>query len=213
VDSPLGSRYRIGAPIGRGGTGVVHAGTDDAGTPVAIKVLRHDLAADPEVVARFVRERTILLGVRDPHVVGVRDMVVEGDTLAIVMDLVPGHDLRRALAAGPFPPAEAARVGAGVARGLAAVHAAGVVHRDVKPENVLLDTTAGGAAVRLTDFGISRVVTTAATQTALVGTPYYLAPELWAGERPAPRATSTRSACCSTSCAAACRRSPATRRP
>lgn len=181
---PLGSRYRIGELLGRGGMGSVHRGRDIDGTPYAIKVLRPELAADPDVVTRFVRERTILTGVRDPHLVAVHDLVIEGNTLAIVMELVEGGDLRQALREhAVVAPAQVCRIGAGVAHALLAAHTRGVVHRDVKPENVLLDASTDPASVKLADFGIARLVGGSALSrtTALIGTPSYLAPEVCAG--------------------------------
>jgi Protein kinase domain/NPCBM/NEW2 domain len=115
--------------------------------------------------------------------------VTEGDTVGIVMDLVSGGDLRRALTAqGPLLPSEVARIGAGIASGLAMVHEAGVVHRDVKPENVLLDGSVVPPAARLTDFGFSRLVSSTDTgrSTLMVGTPLYVAPELVDGGEPTP---------------------------
>lgn len=189
MDKPLGSRYRIGELIGRGGMGAVHRGCSTDGAPVAIKVIRPELATDQDVVTRFVRERSILTGVRDPHLVAVHDLVVEGDTLAIVMDLVEGTDLRKALAAsGTFPPAEVARIGAGVACALGAAHDQGVLHRDVKPENVLLDQSGDPPVVRLADFGIARLVgdSVVSRVTGLIGTPNYLPPEVYAGGPASP---------------------------
>src|ERR1044072_2140739 len=89
---------------------------------------------DPKAVSRMLQERSILVSLRHSNLVGVHDLVVEGETVAIVMDLVQGGDLRQQLIEqGPMLPTEVARVGAGVGFALAAVHAAGVVHRDVKP--------------------------------------------------------------------------------
>jgi serine/threonine-protein kinase len=154
-----------------------------SGLEVAVKVLRDDLASRPEAVQRFVRERDLLQAVASPHVVRVHDLVIHGDELAIVMDLVPGGHLRRALTF-PLLPATAVELAAQVADGLAAVHAAGVVHRDLKPENVLVDTGGGPAPrLRLTDFGISRLSEAQLTQTSVTGTPGYLAPEVAAGGR------------------------------
>src|SRR4051794_31593500 len=155
---PLGSRYLLGAAIGSGAMGQVLRATTRDGEPVAIKVLRPELSSDPGVVSRFLQERHILEGLTEPHLVRVRDLVAEGSKLAIVMDLVEGPDLRTELARrGTFPAIQAAEIVDGVLAGLAAVHAAGVVHRDVKPENVLLS---GGlpSGVRLTDFGVAKLV-------------------------------------------------------
>ncbi|OXM70613.1 protein kinase domain-containing protein [Amycolatopsis vastitatis] len=180
MEKPLGSRYRLGDPLGKGAMGRVFAGSDEEGKAFAFKLLRDELVEDPDLVARFLQERSILVGLRHPNLVGVHDLVVEGETVAIVMDLVAGGDLRARLTAEKtLLPAEVARIGAGVAAALAAVHQAGVVHRDVKPENVLMD----GTVPRLTDFGISRLATASdlGRRSLLAGTPQYLAPELGKG--------------------------------
>lgn len=142
---PLGSSYLLNERIGRGAQGEVWLASrteesDGAAEPLAVKILRSDLIEDPSVVERFVRERATLMRVHSPYVIAVRDMVVEGTTFAIVMDYVPGSDLREAvMSSGPLPPAALARLGARIAEGLVAVHAAGVVHRDIKPANILLE--------------------------------------------------------------------------
>lgn len=181
----IGSRYTVSRVIGRGTCGTVWSGQGPEG-PVAIKLLHEDLTADQTLIARFVQERTVLTSLRHPRIVGVRDLVVDGSDLALVMDLLPGPDLRGKLdREGPLPPAEAVALCADIAEALAAAHERGVVHRDVKPENVLLDGTGRG---RLTDFGIARLVDgpgrTRATR--VVGTPDYLAPEVIEGCPPNP---------------------------
>ena len=184
---PLGSRYFLEEPIGQGGMGVVWRGRDRvAGDVCAIKVLRPELAADPGAVTRFVRERTALVKFRHPNVVTLRDMIVEGDCLALVMDFIEGGDLgsRRRNGGGTLPAVEALRLTAQVCDALAAAHAAGIVHRDLKPANVLLD--AGQA--RLADFGIARVAgESPATTTGMVmGTIGFMSPEVIRGEAPGP---------------------------
>ncbi|MGH3648849.1 MAG: protein kinase domain-containing protein [Micromonosporaceae bacterium] len=184
----IGSRYVARAVIGHGSFGTVFR-ADGPDGPVAVKLLRPDLASSPEVVNRFLRERSVLLGMAHPNLVRVRDLVVEGDVLAMVMELIEGPDLRARLhAAGALLPVDAARVVADVAAGLSYAHAHGVVHRDVKPENVLLRD---GSTPLLTDFGIARLVANAATisgQQEVLGTPAYLAPELALGGAAAPAA-------------------------
>lgn len=185
MEQALGSRYRLDQVLGRGAMGQVFAGSDTEGRPFAFKVLRSDLTGDQGLVARFLQERSILTGLRHPNLVGVHDLVVEGDTVAIVMDLVRGGDLREWLTAqGPLLPAEVARIGAGVAAALAEVHAAGVVHRDVKPENILMDDVGAQRTPRLTDFGISRFANSSEVgrSSILAGTPRYVAPELATGD-------------------------------
>ncbi|MFJ6770019.1 serine/threonine-protein kinase [Kitasatospora sp. NPDC091257] len=187
----IGSRYTVHQVIGRGSAGTVWLGEGPDG-PVAVKLLREDLAADQVLVGRFVQERTALTSLDHPRVVGVRDMVVDGSDLALVMELVQGTDLRSRLERdGALPPQTAASIIADVADGLAAAHAAGIVHRDVKPENVLLDLAAapgpGGAPrAKLTDFGVARLVDAPrrTRATRIIGTPDYLAPEIIEGLEP-----------------------------
>ena len=121
----LGSRYLLEERIGQGGMGVVWRGRDKViGTAFAIKVLRSEYAADSDAVTRFVRERTVLMKFRHPAVVSVHDMIVEGDQLALVMDLVDGGDLYgyRQRNGGTLPCGEAARIGAQICDGLDAAH-------------------------------------------------------------------------------------------
>ncbi|GAA1984562.1 serine/threonine-protein kinase [Kitasatospora viridis] len=194
---PVGSKYLIEETLGRGAMGTVWRGRvrEDAGQtepapgqPVAIKVLKEELATDQDIVLRFLRERSVLLRLNHPNIVRVRDLVVEGELLALVMDLVDGPDLHRYLRAnGPLSPISAALLMAQIADALAASHADGVVHRDLKPANVLLATVseAGGEVLRplLTDFGIARLADSPGiTRTSeFVGTPSYVAPESAAG--------------------------------
>ncbi|GGZ51737.1 hypothetical protein GCM10010387_52430 [Streptomyces inusitatus] len=190
---PVGSKYLLEQPLGRGATGTVWrarqretAGAEAAvpgqpGETVAIKVLKEELANDPDIVMRFLRERSVLLRLTHPNIVRTRDLVVEGDLLALVMDLIDGPDLHRYLREnGPFTPVAAALLTAQVADALAASHADGVVHRDLKPANVLLKTDADGQMhPMLTDFGIARLADSPGLTRAheFVGTPSYVAPE------------------------------------
>ncbi|WP_431983439.1 serine/threonine-protein kinase [Streptomyces qinglanensis] len=187
----IGSRYTAHRILGRGSAGTVWLGDGPEG-PVAIKLLREDLASDQDLVERFVQERSALLCLDHPRVVGVRDLVVDGNELALVMDLVRGTDLRTRLERDRrLAPAAAVAVAADVADALAAAHAAGLVHRDVKPENVLLDALAlegpGGAPpALLTDFGVAKLIDSPSRTraTSIIGTPDYLAPEIVEGLPP-----------------------------
>ncbi|MEV4259590.1 serine/threonine-protein kinase, partial [Spirillospora sp. NPDC049652] len=189
----LGSRYTLVDMIGQGGMGVVWRARDRVtGEERAVKVLRPELAVDPAAVTRFVRERTALLRVRHQSVVTVHDLVVEGDRLALVMDLVTGEDLAeyRGRRGGALAPAEAAWLVGQVCAALVAVHEAGLVHRDLKPANVLLDHGAPESPVRLADFGVARIASgDDLTATGnIVGTPRYMAPEVLEGAEPGPPA-------------------------
>lgn len=189
---PVGSKYLLEEPLGRGATGTVWrasqreaAGAEAAvtgrpGETVAIKVLKEELANDADVVMRFLRERSVLLRLTHPNIVRTRDLVVEGDLLALVMDLIDGPDLHHYLRDnGPLTPVAAALLTAQIADALAASHADGVVHRDLKPANVLLADPDGEMRPMLTDFGIARLADSPGlTRThEFVGTPAYVAPE------------------------------------
>ncbi|MGW0392808.1 protein kinase domain-containing protein [Streptomyces sp. NPDC003042] len=189
---PVGSKYLLEEPLGRGATGTVWrarqretAGAEAAvagqpGETVAIKVLKEELAQDADIVMRFLRERSVLLRLTHPNIVRTRDLVVEGDLLALVMDLIDGPDLHKYIRQnGPFSPVAASLLTAQIADALAASHADGVVHRDLKPANVLLDERNGQMKPMLTDFGIARLADSPGlTRThEFVGTPAYVAPE------------------------------------
>ncbi|MDT0307870.1 serine/threonine-protein kinase [Streptomyces sp. DSM 44917] len=187
----IGSHYTAHRVLGRGGAGTVWLGEGPEG-PVAIKVLREDLAADPDLAERFAHERHALLGLEHPHIVGVRELIIggpDGRDIALVMDLVDGPDLRAHLRRERrLAPRDAVAITAGIASGLAVAHAAGIVHRDVKPENILLDTsaTAAGPTALLTDFGVAKLIDEPrhGGKGGVVGTPDYLAPEIVEGLPP-----------------------------
>jgi hypothetical protein len=181
----LGSRYQLEAVLGSGAMGQVWRARDlRTQEAVAAKLLREELASDPQLVGRFVQERSILVELVHPHIVAVRDLVVDGGDLGIVMDLIDGEDLRAHLTSrGTLRPAEAVRMTVDVLAALAAAHARSVLHRDVKPDNVLLDR-ADPPYVRLTDFGIARIAQeTTVRMTGVLGTAEYIAPEVFTAER------------------------------
>ena len=155
--------------------GVVYAARSTAGASVAIKFLA--LGADDETLARFEREAEAHARVdAHPNVARVHSAGVYGNQPYLVMDLLPGGDLQTRLRGGPLPAEEVRALGAALARGLAHVHAQGVLHRDIKPANVLFDERGDP---RLTDFGLARPVEASSLTAsgALLGTPGYLSPE------------------------------------
>ncbi len=177
--------YRLVQRLGEGGMGVVHLALDRHGRAVAIKVLRQHIAHDPDARARLTREVSTLSRITSPRVAPIIDADVDGVTPYIVTRYVPGPSLDDHVAErGLLPPADLHRVASGLAEALDAIHSAGVVHRDVKPGNVLL---VDGDPV-LIDFGIAHVADDIRlTMTGLVmGTPGYLAPEVIGGDDVTP---------------------------
>jgi serine/threonine protein kinase len=177
--------YRLVQRLGEGGMGVVHLALDRHGRAVAIKVLRQHIAHDPDARARLTREVSTLSRITSLRVAPIVDADVDGPTPYIVTRYVPGPSLDdHVTERGLLPPAELHRVASGLAEALDAIHSAGVVHRDVKPGNVLL---VDGDPV-LIDFGIAHVADDIRlTMTGLVmGTPGYLAPEVVGGEDVTP---------------------------
>lgn len=179
----IGGRYSLDREIGRGGMGAVWVGTDRSlGRTVALKRVGHAPGGADVDVRRAEREARLAARLNHPHVVAVFDLVDDGDAQWMVMEYVEGTNLSQIVKTnGPMPPAQIAPILAQVADALAAAHAAGIVHRDVKPSNILV-TPDGN--VRLSDFGIARSEADAAlTQTGLVtGSPAYLAPEVATGQ-------------------------------
>jgi DNA-binding beta-propeller fold protein YncE len=179
--------YRIDARIARGGMGVVyratHLGLD---RPVALKVIARELAGDASFRERFLRESRLAARLDHPAVVPILDSREVDGELIVAMRLVEGGDLRGLIDRdGPLPPERATALLGQVAAALDAAHAAGIVHRDVKPHNVLVE----GDRAYLSDFGLAKSIDESGPNTAsVVGTVAYMSPEQWRGERVGPPA-------------------------
>ena len=183
----IGGRYQLGEQLGRGGMATVHRASDtQLGRDVAIKLMRDDLAGDGVFEARFVNEARSAASISHPNVVTVLDFGTDGPGPYLVMELVEGGDLAKLIEAeGPLPLRRAARIAADVASALQAAHAHGIVHRDVKPGNILLDAD---GRPRVADFGIAHATgerSLTGTGTSL-GSVDYFSPEQARGEAATP---------------------------
>lgn len=181
------AEFRIIRQLGRGGMGVVYLVSDERlGRQVALKVIAPHLAHDPEFQERFAAEARSAAAIEHPNVVTVYSAGSADGHFFIAMRYIAGTDLRQSLAkSGPMEPRAAARVAVDVGGALDAAHAAGFVHRDVKPANILLAGEGGRQAAYLTDFGVTRALDTTQAQLTStgrwIGTPDYVAPEQIAG--------------------------------
>ena len=179
----LAGRYRVLEWMGAGGMGVVYKAQQQAvERPVAVKMLAKSLHDDKAEVKRFLHEAKIIAQLRHPHIVTLHDFGQTDDgTLYYVMDYVCGGSLSSVVSRGRLPTDRAVRVARQIAQALGAAHAAGVIHRDVKPDNILLDTVRGHRDfVRLVDFGIAKLLRQTIELTRaghVVGTTAYMSPE------------------------------------
>lgn len=178
-------RYRLGAVVGEGGMGRVYHATDETlHRRVAVKVIHGALTGDASATARFEREALAVAALSHPNIVALHDVGTHDGTPYAVMELLDGETLRARLAAGPLPPRKTVEYGVQIARALAAAHGRGILHRDIKPDNIFL--TRDGH-VKVLDFGLAALneapvapdaVTHAASTPGLIlGTPGYMAPE------------------------------------
>jgi serine/threonine protein kinase len=184
----LGGRYRLGRVMGRGAMGVVYAAHDVVlDRPVAAKLLHLHLTDDPETRDRFAQEARLAAQLQHPHAVSMFDHGEHEGVPYLIMELIEGETLADRMSRGPLAPAAVRSIGDQLLDALGAAHRLGIVHRDVKPANILLSVE-GGA--KLVDFGIAKALQSS-TRTAIglvVGTPAYLAPERLHGESATPRA-------------------------
>jgi eukaryotic-like serine/threonine-protein kinase len=174
----LDGRYRVDSWVARGGMAAVYLGTDmRLGRTVALKIAHSEYARDPEFARRFIDEARAVARLSSQNVVAVYDQGCDGDVLYLAMEYVAGRTLRDLLnERGRLDPDEALDIVEGVLLGLAAAHREGIIHRDVKPENVLLGSE---GTIKVADFGLARAVAGAEhTRTGMIiGTAAYLAPE------------------------------------
>ena len=190
VDRLVAGRYRLEHPVGEGGMGVVWRAVDERlDRVVAVKQLRVPTAVGSrhaeQARQRVLREARIAARLQHPNAVGVHDVTDDANGPVLVMEYLPSRSLSDVLAERTaLPPQDVARIGAPAAAALAAAHAAGIVHRDVKPGNILLGHD---GITKITDFGISHAAgDVTVTSTGLLGTPAFLAPEVARGEAPSP---------------------------
>ncbi|QSQ16019.1 serine/threonine-protein kinase [Myxococcus landrumensis] len=182
----LGQRYELRQRIGVGAMGLVYeAARVDDGDEVAIKVLQQHLVDDPAILARFKREAHATVGLSDPHLVQVKDFQCNPDEPPfMVMELLRGQTLHLLLKQqGPMPVARAAALAIQTLSALGTAHRAGVIHRDIKPDNLFVTSTEAGETVKVLDFGVARMLNeddaaaVGAEAGAWVGTPSFMAPE------------------------------------
>jgi serine/threonine-protein kinase len=183
LEAALGAQLQLGPLLGQGGFAAVFRAHDPfLERDVAIKVLDPSIAVDAAREEQFLHEARTIAAAEHPHIVPLYSAESRGGLLYLVMRLLPGQSLKDRIAAGKLPAAEAARIALECARALAAAHAVGVVHRDIKPGNILLDAN-GNATV--TDFGIALVTSRPGgvrAASSSTGTPLYMSPEQALGE-------------------------------
>ena len=194
LQSALAGEYSLQRELGRGGMGIVHLARDvQLDRDVAIKVLPAHLASDPAARERFVREARMAAGLSHPHIVPIHRVGEAGGFVFFVMSYIEGETLGdRLRARGPLPPAEATRLLREVAWALAYAHGRGIIHRDIKPDNILLEAGSGRALV--TDFGIAHGGDVDRDEDgAVMGTAHFMSPSRRPTGPSTVAATSTRS--------------------
>ncbi len=189
-ETVLNGRYRLVAQQGSGGMAVIYKAIDQAlGRTVAVKILRPSLTNDPAFLARFRNEARSVANLAHPNIVTVHDVGSDGPTHYIVMEFIEGQDLKRIIKTeGALPVERALNLAIQICGGIGFAHRAGLVHADVKPQNILLTREDG---VKVTDFGIAQALSDAQPgerQSVVWGSPHYFAPEQAKGERPSPAA-------------------------
>ncbi len=185
IGASFAGRYRVVRKLGQGGMGAVYEALGPSGTPVALKLIHDEIARqNPDIVARFFQESRASAGLRCPHIVSILDSGMEAERRVpfLVMELLRGTNVRDLIdRVGPLEPGTAVRIAIEAARGLSVAHDAGIVHRDVKPENLFLASSPSGeVVVKVCDFGIAKLTTGGyqLTQTGhVMGSLMYMSPE------------------------------------
>jgi eukaryotic-like serine/threonine-protein kinase len=186
----LNNRYRLVAQQGSGGMAVIYKAIDQAlGRTVAVKILRPSLTNDPAFLARFRNEARSVANLQHPNIVTVHDVGSDGATHYIVMEFIEGQDLKKVIkATGALPVDRALNLAIQICNGIGFAHRAGLVHADVKPQNILVTRD---DMVKVTDFGIAQALSDSQPgerQTVVWGSPHYFAPEQARGDKPSPAA-------------------------
>ncbi|HWE28649.1 MAG TPA: protein kinase [Polyangia bacterium] len=184
IGTAVAGRYRLDERLGAGGMGVVYKGEDNGSrNKVAVKFLHDAFAGMPDLVKRFEREVAAMRCIDHPNLVGIVDSGVEAGVPYLVMDFQSGKPLAELVERGALPPARAVGLARQILAGVAAAHASGVVHRDLKPDNIMLLDDVDGDFVKIFDFGLAKMVHGSTQATKLtntgfaLGTPSYMAPE------------------------------------
>lgn len=187
-DTVLNGRYRLLQQQGAGGMAVVYKAHDLAlGRTVAIKILRPSLTGDPAFLTRFRQEARNVANLAHPNIVTLHDFGQDGNTYYMVMEFIDGQDLKKLIrASAPFPIPRALNIAIQICAGIGYAHRAGLIHADVKPQNILMT---GNDIVKVTDFGIAQALASTQNQerqTVVWGSPHYFAPEQASGDPPSP---------------------------
>ena len=178
----LAGRYRLRKQLGSGGMASIYEAEDTSlGRRVAVKLLHPQFASDPEFVQRFEQEARAVAALNHPGIVGVYDVGHDSSQRFIVMELVEGRSVKDLIREGPLPPDRAIDIGIQISKALDCAHSSGIVHRDVKPQNILV---APNGQAKLIDFGIatSEGVDSLAREGTVLGTVHYVSPEQAKGE-------------------------------
>jgi serine/threonine protein kinase len=191
MDEIFGIKYVLGPELGEGGMARVFRGTiQGTDSLVAVKIVRNEISEHhPEIAEVFLRNRQVLTSINHTNLVKVIDVVEEGDTLGIVMELIDGESLgNRLRRVGKLPLEAGLPLFKQIMLGLGELHASGITHGDIKPDNILLDSSTGSTLVKITDFGLADVQRATVPDNFIFGTLEYMAPEVASGAITGPPA-------------------------